>query len=155
MKASFSIASENGGTASSSHDLGFIAVTTLHPRTQEKMRKFSTEKNLPRRVLERFSFGMHRADIGALIAEKWNFPEQLVEGIRFHHDPLIARAAYKDVVFCVYLANAICDLERGMITFSQIDKSVLLNFGLQAQGQFLSWASRLKDRYEKRHADLG
>lgn len=137
------------------HDLGFIAVTTLHPRTQEKMRKFSTEKNLPRRVLERFSFGMHHANIGALIAEKWNFPEQLVEGIRFHHDPLMARAAYKDVVFCVYLANAICDLERGMITFSQIDKSVLLDFGLQAQEQFLSWASKLKDRYEKRQAELG
>jgi HD-like signal output (HDOD) protein len=137
------------------HDLGFIAVTTLHPRTQEKMRKFSVEKGLPSRILERFSFGMHHADIGALIAEKWNFPEQLVEGIRFHHDPLMARAVYKDVVFCVYLANAVCDLERGMITFSQLDKSVLLDFGLQDQERFYRLASMLKDKYERREVELG
>lgn len=137
------------------HDLGFIVVTTLHPRTQEKMRRFSVEKNLPPRILERFSFGMNHADIGALIAEKWRFPDQLIEGIKYHHDPLLARATYKDVVFCVYLANAVCDVERGMISYRQLDKSVLADFRLDTPGQFLELAARLKESYDRRQTPLG
>jgi HD-like signal output (HDOD) protein len=136
------------------HDLGFIVVTTLHPKTQERMRRFSVEKNLPPRILERFSFGMNHADIGAMIAEKWRFPEQLIEGIKYHHDPLLARASYKDVVFCVYLANAVCDVERGMITFRQLDRSVLSDFGIGTPEQFAEIASRLKQAYEKRQGQL-
>jgi HD-GYP domain-containing protein (c-di-GMP phosphodiesterase class II) len=33
------------------HDIGFIAVTSLHPTTQEKMRQFSTQKNISPRIL--------------------------------------------------------------------------------------------------------
>ena len=136
------------------HDLGFIAVTTLHPRTQEKMRKFSVQRNLPPRILERFSFGMNHADIGAMIAEKWRFPDQLIEGIKYHHDPLLARAAFKDVVFCVYLANAICDVEREMISFRQLDRSVLADFGIDSEERFAEIASRLKGSYDNRRSQL-
>jgi len=129
------------------HDLGFIVVTTLHPKTQEKMRKFSMEKGLSPRILERFSFGMNHADIGALIAEKWQFPEQLVEGIKYHHDPLLARGAHKDIVFCVYLANAVCDLERGLVSFRQFDKSVLADFGVGTHAKLAELAEMLKEGY--------
>ncbi len=137
------------------HDLGFIVVTTLHPATQAKMRRFSQEKNIPARILERFSFGMHHADIGALIAQKWNFPEQLIEGIRFHHDPLLASGRYKDVVYCVYLANAICDLERGMINFSQMEKPVLADFSISSRDQLLDLAAKLRSAFENRGAEVG
>jgi len=132
------------------HDLGFIAVTTLHPRTQEKMRRFSMQKNLPPRILERFSFGMNHADIGALIADKWHFPDQLIEGIKYHHEPTLARGAFKDVVFCVYLANAVCDVERGMISFRQMDRSVLADFGITDEEQFTGIATRLRETHERR-----
>jgi HD-like signal output (HDOD) protein len=136
------------------HDLGFIAVTALHPATQAKMRRFSMEKNIPARILEKFSFGMHHADIGALIAEKWNFPDQLIEGIKFHHDPLLASGRYKDVVFCVYLANAICDLERGMVTYSQMEKPVLEDFGVSSREQLLDLASKLGKAFDNRPPDF-
>ncbi|HVP18465.1 MAG TPA: HDOD domain-containing protein [Spirochaetia bacterium] len=131
------------------HDLGFIVVRSLHPRTQEKMRKFSMEKNIPPRILERFSFGMNHADIGATIAQKWNFPDTLVEGIKFHHEPLYASRRHRDVVFCVYLANAVCDLERRLISFDQIQKPVLLEFGIRTREHFLAVASDLKTAFER------
>jgi len=129
-------------------------VTTLHPKTQEKMRMFSVDKNIPPRILERFSFGMNHSDIGALIAQKWNLPDQLVEGIKYHHEPLMASAEYRDIVYCVYLANALCDLERGMVSYPQLDKSVLGDFGLRTQAQLNQVASRIKDSFEKRQAEL-
>ncbi|HUR28251.1 MAG TPA: HDOD domain-containing protein [Planctomycetota bacterium] len=35
--------------------------------------------------------GLHHAEIGARLAEKWNFPENLVDTIRHHHTPEAAR----------------------------------------------------------------
>ena len=136
------------------HDLGQIIVSSLHPETHEKMRRFSMEKNIPPQLPERFSFGMNHADIGSLIAQKWNFPEQLVEGIKYHHDPLSASHKYKDIVFCVYLANAVCDLERGLISYEQLEKPVLGDFGIRTKEQFLGVASKLRSTFEKRHAEL-
>ncbi len=39
---------------------------------------------------EMSSFGFSHAHVGALLAEKWNFPAQLSEAIGYHHDPLSA-----------------------------------------------------------------
>jgi HD-like signal output (HDOD) protein len=97
---------------------------------------------------------MNHSDIGALIAQKWNLPDQLVEGIKYHHEPLMASAEYRDIVYCVYLANALCDLERGMVSYPQLDKSVLGDFGLRTQAQLNQVASRIKDSFEKRQAEL-
>ncbi len=135
------------------HDLGFIVVSSLKPATQEKMQKFCMEKNIPSSVLERFSFGMNHAEIGALIAEKWNFPDQLVEGIRYHNDPLQASRSSHDVVFCVYLANAVCDLEQGLTSYGQLEGTVLTEFGLRTESQFLDLAASLKSDFDEHRGD--
>jgi HD-like signal output (HDOD) protein len=136
------------------HDLGLIVVLSLHPEMHEKMRRFCTEKNIPPRILERFSFGMNHADIGALIARRWNFPEQLVEGIQYHHEPLFASKQSKDIVYCVYLANAVCDLERQMISFEQIEKPVLGDFGIRLEEQFMKIAESLRSGFQERQTRL-
>ncbi len=133
------------------HDLGQIIVAYLHPQAMEQIARFCREKDIPPRILERFSFGLNHADVGALMARKWNFPEQLVHGIRHHHEPLMTPLQYKDVVFCVYLANAFCDLERGYITFEQMERPVLLDFGIHTEDQASSTVQeRMQKSFEKR-----
>ena len=134
------------------HDLGQIIVTYLHPEAIEQMERFCREKDIPTRILERFSFGLHHADIGALIVRKWNFPEQLVQGIRYHHDPLVAPQQYKDIVHCVYVANAICDMERGLITFDQTEKTVLREFGIDTQERCQAVMARLAASFQRRQS---
>jgi HD-like signal output (HDOD) protein len=136
------------------HDLGLIVVLSLHPEMHEKMRRFCVEKNIPGRIMERFSFGMHHAEIGALIARRWNFPETLIEGIRYHHEPLFSSQANKDVVYCVYLANAISDLERELIGFDQIEKPVLSEFGLKDEETFRKLAESVRTSFQERVSRL-
>ena len=131
------------------HDLGQIIVTYLHPEAMEQMTRFCKEKDIPPRILERFSFGLNHAEIGALIARKWNFPEQLVYGIKCHHDPLSAPAQHREVVFCVYLANAMSDLERGYVTFAQMERPVLSDFGLDTEEKFLKVHERFRRSFER------
>jgi HD-like signal output (HDOD) protein len=134
------------------HDLGQIIVTYLHPEAMEQMTRFCKEKDIPPRILERFSFGLNHADIGALMAKKWNFPEQLVQGIKYHHDPLMAPMQYRDIVFCVYLANALCDLERGFVTFEQMEKPVLSDYGIRTEEQARKVLERLQSSFDRRAA---
>lgn len=136
------------------HDLGQIIVSYLHPQAMEQVALFCKEKDIPPRILERFSFGLNHADIGALIARKWNFPEQLVHGIKHHHEPLVTPVQYKDVVFCVYLANAFSDLERGYVTFEQIETPVLLEFGIRSEEQGRAVLERLHGAFERQTADI-
>jgi putative nucleotidyltransferase with HDIG domain len=117
------------------HDMGKIIFANVHPELMENIKNFCTEKNLPASTFEDLSAGMNHAEIGALIAEMWNFPEALVNAIRYHHDPASAPARDKELVETVYLSNMFCEYENGNVGFDQFDMSVLNSFGLTSKKQ--------------------
>ncbi len=130
------------------HDLGQIVVASLHPDLLERISKVCKTKGIPSKMLENFSIGLNHAEVGALIAANWNFPEQLVNAIRYHHDPLLCPPPNRDIVYSVYLANAICDLEREKIGFDQISVPVLKDFGIEAEEQLRKIQDRLGRAFE-------
>jgi HD-like signal output (HDOD) protein len=92
---------------------------------------------------------MNHAELGALIAEKWNFPDKLVVAIRFHHDPDAAPVDSKDIVDTVYLANMFCEYENGNIQFDQFESGPLQNFGLNGRKQVDSLLQKLSQGFLK------
>ncbi|MDR0496676.1 MAG: HDOD domain-containing protein [Treponema sp.] len=117
------------------HDMGKIVFSNVHPDLLNKIKSFCTDRGLPVSTFEDLSAGLNHSEIGALISEKWNFPENLVTSIRYHHDPGSAPKQYRDLVDVVYLANMFCELETGGVTFDQIDSAVLENFGINSKKQ--------------------
>ena len=118
------------------HDMGKIIFSNVHPKLLEKIKKISTKKNLPASIFENLSSGMNHAEIGAMIAEKWNFPDGLVMAIRYHHDPEAVPIEDKDIIDAVYLANMFCEYENGNVDFDQLQTSSLNNYGLQSKEKF-------------------
>jgi putative nucleotidyltransferase with HDIG domain len=131
------------------HDMGKIIFSNVHPDLLAKIRNFSAGKNLPVSTFENLSAGMNHAELGALIAEKWNFPEGLVTAIRYHHDPEAAPAGEKDLVNAVYLANMFCEYEAGNVTFDQFETGALENFGIQSQEQLDVILKRLSAEFTR------
>jgi len=131
------------------HDIGKIIFSNVHPELLEKIKGFCTERNLPSSTVEDLSAGMNHAELGALIAEKWNFPERLVAVIRFHHDPDSAPTEYKDLVDSVYLANMFCEYENGVASFDQFDLAPLENFGLQSKKQVDTLLEKLSEGFSR------
>ncbi|MCL2069724.1 MAG: HDOD domain-containing protein [Treponema sp.] len=117
------------------HDMGKIVFSNVHPDLLNKINAFTANRGMPASTLEDLSAGMNHSEIGALIAEKWNFPEGLVSSIRYHHDPASAPNEYKNLVNAVYLANMLCGLETGELNFEQIDPEVLKSFGISSKKQ--------------------
>ncbi len=129
------------------HDMGKIVFSNVHPELIGKIRAFCGEKGIPAATFEDLSAGMNHAEIGALIAEKWNFPENLVTAIRLHHDPSLAETAYRDLVETVYLANMLCEYEAGNVTFDQIEKKALESFGISSEKQVENLLGRFSEGF--------
>ncbi len=130
------------------HDLGQIVIASLHPDLLDRITRICKEKGIPAKLLEDFSVGLNHAEVGALIAKKWNFPEQLVSAIRYHHDPTQAPPEHRDIAACVYLANIICNIERERVGFEQIQLPVLKDFGITTEEQLGRIQEKLSGAFE-------
>jgi putative nucleotidyltransferase with HDIG domain len=131
------------------HDMGKIVFSNVHPDLLDKIRQFSVEKGLPISLFEDLSGGMNHAEIGALIAEKWNFPESLVAAIRFHHDPASAPQEMRDLVDTVYLANMFCEYEVGNVSYEQFEESALKNYGITSKNQIDTLLTRFSTGFKR------
>lgn len=56
---------------------------------------------------ERDMLGTDHAEVGALIAQKWNLPIQIVEGIAFHHRPMLAKQAPR-LTSVIHVVDVFC-----------------------------------------------
>ena len=131
------------------HDMGKIVFSNVHPDLLEKIQKICIERNIPKATFEDLSAGMNHAGIGALIAEKWNFPDNLIAAIRFHHDPSSAPKEYRDLVESVYLANMFCEFENGAANYEQFEKKPLENYKISSQTQLVSLINRFSASFKK------
>ena len=131
------------------HDMGKIIFASVHPELLNKIRDFCGEKEIPTATFEDLSAGMNHAEIGALIAEKWNFPDNLVSAIRLHHDPTLAPADVKDLVETVYLANMLCEYETGAVAFDQMEKKTLTTFGISSGKQIEALIERFASGFKR------
>ena len=131
------------------HDMGKIVFSNVHPELLTIIKGFCADRGLPTSTFEDLSAGMNHSEIGALIAEKWNFPDDLVTAIRYHHDPSSAPKEYKDLVGIVYLANMFCELETGGVAFDQLEQSVLENFGISSKKQVDTLLERFSVGYQR------
>jgi putative nucleotidyltransferase with HDIG domain len=131
------------------HDMGKIIFSNVHPQLIDKIAKFSKEKDIPTDLFEDMAAGLNHSQIGALIAEKWNFPETLVNAIRYHHEPQNAPESGRDSIATVYLANMLCNYEEQLVGFDQFDKSVLAAFHLQSEEQVKKIQEKLSQAFNQ------
>jgi len=131
------------------HDIGKIIFSNVHPDLLEKIRLFCAEKKIPNSTFENLSAGMNHAGIGALIAEKWNFPEQLVAAIRYHHNPSAAPEDCRALVESVYLADMLCEYEKDNVAFEQFETGPLNSFNVSSKQQLDDVLKELSSGFKK------
>ena len=58
-------------------------------------------------VAEKLILGTDHAEIGALILTKWSFPSDIVDTVRWHHNPEVLKVSTMQPEI-VYLSNLLC-----------------------------------------------
>jgi putative nucleotidyltransferase with HDIG domain len=98
-------------------------------------------------IIEEASIGISHAEIGALMAVKWNFPEFLVECIRYHHAPLSSGHAHRSLVFLVHLANQLIRYKDPDQAYSVIENQVLEFFGVPDEARLAAIHENINRSY--------
>jgi putative nucleotidyltransferase with HDIG domain len=86
------------------HDIGKLLLDQFVLQDYQQIVKYVNEYHMPLWQAENKLIGIDHAKLGGLMAERWNFPISLVEGIRYHHAPSEAKKDQKQPAI-VNLAN--------------------------------------------------
>ncbi len=149
LKYKFSKIVENAFLGGLLHDLGKIIMLSTDLGTTNKIADIVKDRKIrTSTVMEEISVGISHANIGQLIAEKWAFPDYLVESIRNHHTPLNAEEKHRDIVFVVYLANIMCGIESRRYQLYYAEDEVLARFGLSTDTAFNDLQAELKTAFD-------
>ena len=94
-------------TAAILHDMGKIVLGEFIADSFISILRISEDDQIPFEEAEKKFIEIDHAEIGGLIAQRWNFPPQIVECIRFHHNP-DAAADVTPAIDIVHIADALC-----------------------------------------------
>lgn len=112
------------------HDMGKIIFETAHKDILDKIDALCKERNVSKGLFERMFAGVNHGEIGALIAQKWNFPQIIVNVIRYHHDPLAAPEDSKKITLLVYFSDLLAHYGEGRVEYDQFELEALKLFGI-------------------------
>jgi len=138
------------------HDMGKIVLLNADKKIIHTISEITKNKQLrSSSILEEISVGISHAEIGGLIAEKWNFPDELKMSIANHHSPLNADPANMELTYIVYLANMLCGVEINKYNYYYIDTEVLEWFKISSIEQLQVFHEKLKNNFTDQQVLLG
>ena len=92
------------------HDVGIILMDQyVHDQFSEIIISLKGDKTLAQ--AERNHLGFDHAELGAMVAQNWGFPDAAQAAIRYHHSSAQYKGNDIDAVRCVEVANLLCTLK--------------------------------------------
>jgi putative nucleotidyltransferase with HDIG domain len=88
------------------HDIGTLVLYRFFQDDFAEIQRLVEQDGLMLSQAEAVALGTSHADIGAWLAERWNFPPHFVEAIRYHHNPGYAQVN-PELTAIVHVANQI------------------------------------------------
>jgi HD-like signal output (HDOD) protein len=70
------------------------------------------EKSIPLIQAEKEVMGADHVRIGAWLGMRWNLSQEMLQVIRWHHDPDSSDREHRELVMLCHLANYICNIKR-------------------------------------------
>ena len=116
---------ETAFTCGMLHSIGELLIQLLLPAETKKIQAAVDAGGKPAEV-QLAMLGYNYADVGAELAQRWKFPQEIVEGIRQHANPLESSSG-NTMAGLVYLAVYINNSQKSKIS----DKEILQNFPIE------------------------
>ncbi len=95
-------------TAALTHDVGKVVLGTFVEVNADSIRDHAYKEKMSFEQAERTVLEIDHAEVGALLLERWNLPEDLVDVVRWHHQPEEYRGKDPRAANVVHVANVLC-----------------------------------------------
>ncbi len=111
--------------------IGKLVLHSLDAKEIQKILLLSKNKvSFNQSIIEELEIGISYPEIGAILAEIWKFPEDVTYGIRYQHKPLQISIDKIDIVYPVYLAKCIYEIQNKNFSYDFIEYKVLKYYNL-------------------------
>lgn len=94
------------------HDIGKIIFEQFFHADFLKAVRLSADKSIPLIQAENEVVGAEHTQIGAWLGMRWNLSQELLQAVRWHHEPDSADVEHRELVMLCHSANYICNLEK-------------------------------------------
>ncbi|NLG34831.1 MAG: HDOD domain-containing protein [Lentisphaerae bacterium] len=94
------------------HDIGKLVMYRYWRDEFRSALRLARERNVSLFETEREVIGADHARIGAWLGAKWNLADDLVQAIRWHHEPFSAPAENWELTALCHVANFVCNQQR-------------------------------------------
>jgi len=89
------------------HDVGKLVLDAYFNEDFTRVVHLAREKEVLLRDAEQELLGFGHAEVGGIVADKWNLPPAMIKVIRFHHNPTEANESMR-MAAIVHLADVLC-----------------------------------------------
>jgi putative nucleotidyltransferase with HDIG domain len=90
------------------HDVGKMVMGEFVNESFETIARLVAEGGYSFLEAEEAVIGINHAELGGKIAERWNFPEEIVDSLTYHHRPDLIEKNNNIILWLVYLADQVC-----------------------------------------------
>ncbi len=94
------------------HDIGKIVLEQFFHDEFVRSVTVAHEKGIPLIQAENEVMGADHVGIGSWLGLRWNLSQELLQIIRWHHDPASSDVEHRELVMLCHSANYICNLEK-------------------------------------------
>ena len=92
------------------HDIGILVMNQYFPKDLEKLVAVSMKTSSPLHMVEQKLLGTDHAELGSLMADRWQLPESICRAIKYHHRSSADTGEDAQRIQIVNLADFICNL---------------------------------------------
>lgn len=130
------------------HSLGKIVLIAINPEVMKIVSELMGSSRIRNgSVVEEAMLGISNSEIGAKMAQNWNFPSQLIGAIEYQFQPYQAPEECRDVVKCIYLAICIYNATKGSLSYWHVETEILAEFGIKNEKEFDQKVKTLSEQY--------
>jgi len=86
------------------HDMGKLILDQYFQREFSQILHKMKEDDISFFEAESELFDINHAEVGALLLERWNVPENVIYAVRYHHSPELAKN-YREMTCIIHIAN--------------------------------------------------
>lgn len=119
------------------HDLGKIVLEQHFNAAFLKAVEQAASRKVALDAAERDMLGTDHAEVGSWLGMRWNLAPEVLQVVRWHHDPAQASLDNRELIMLVHAADYICNLEHvgdgGNGTAPAFQQSTWIELGLSAR----------------------
>ncbi|EKR75554.1 HDOD domain-containing protein [Leptospira noguchii] len=130
------------------HDIGEIILLSLEEKMMNNIGKISASKEIASAVsMEEAALGITHTKVGALIAEKWNFPDLYSKSMEYHHRPLLVEEEMIPYIYPIYLSDMMIKINNEEAKFGEIPEKILQFCKFENSGEFHSFRTKALESF--------